>query len=221
MNPWILRARRTGPGGHDGRHDRRADVTAPARRGPGRPADGGDRRTAILSAAREQFAATGYAAASVRGIARQAGVDPALVHHYFGSKEQVFVAAMQLPFQPGEMLPQVLAGDPDGLGERLVRLFLGAWDSPEFRAPMLGMLRSAMTGEQGAAMLREFVGSALIGRVAEALGPVDPLRVQAAAAQMVGVVILRHVIRLEPLASASVDEVVALIAPAVQRHLLG
>jgi AcrR family transcriptional regulator len=196
-------------------------VTAPARRGPGRPADGGDRRTAILSAAREQFAATGYAAASVRGIARQAGVDPALVHHYFGTKEQVFVAAMQLPFQPGEMLPQVLAGDPHGLGERLVRLFLGAWDSPEFRAPMLGMLRSAMTGEQGAAMLREFVGSALIGRVAEALGPVDPLRVQAAAAQMVGVVILRHVIRLEPLASASVDEVVALIAPAVQRHLLG
>jgi AcrR family transcriptional regulator len=196
-------------------------VTAPAKRGPGRPADGGDRRTAILSAAREQFAATGYAAASVRGIARQAGVDPALVHHYFGTKEQVFVAAMQLPFQPGEMLPQVLAGDPDGLGERLVRLFLGAWDSPEFRAPMLGMLRSAMTGEQGAAMLREFVGTALIGRVAEALGPVDPLRVQAAAAHMVGVVILRHVIRLEPLASASVDDVVALIAPAVQRHLLG
>jgi AcrR family transcriptional regulator len=222
MNPWILRAPRvTGYGGHDGRHDRRADVTAPAKRGPGRPADGGDRRTAILSAAREQFAATGYAAASVRGIARQAGVDPALVHHYFGTKEQVFVAAMQLPFQPGEMLPQVLAGDPEGLGERLVRLFLGAWDSPEFRAPMLGMLRSAMTGEQGAAMLREFVGTALIGRVAEAVGPVDPLRVQAAAAQMVGVVMLRHVIRLEPLASASVDDVVALIAPAVQRHLVG
>ena len=211
----------SGAGGHDGCHDGLLPVTAPARRGPGRPADGGDRRTAILSAAREQFAATGYEAASVRGIARQAGVDPALVHHYFGTKEQVFVAAMQLPFQPGELLPEVLAGDPDGLGERLVRLFLGAWDSPELRAPMLGMLRSAMTGEQGAAMLREFVGAALIGRVAEAVGPVDALRVQAAAAQMVGVVILRHVIRLEPLASASVDDVVALIAPAVQRHLLG
>jgi AcrR family transcriptional regulator len=196
-------------------------MTTSARRGPGRPADGGDRRTAILDSAREQFAAKGYAAASVRAIARGADVDPALVHHYFGTKEQVFVAAMELPFQPGEMLPAALAGDPDGLGERLVRLFLGAWDQPEFRAPMLGMLRSAMTGEQGATMLREFVGSALIGRVAEAVGPVDPLRVQAAAAQMVGVVMLRHVIRLEPLASASVDEVVALIAPAVQRHLLG
>ena len=196
-------------------------MTTSARRGPGRPADGGDRRTAILDSAREQFAAKGYAAASVRAIARGADVDPALVHHYFGTKEQVFVAAMELPFQPGEMLPAALAGDPDGLGERLVRLFLGAWDQPEFRAPMLGMLRSAMTGEQGAAMLREFVGSALIGRVAEAVGTVDPLRVQAAAAQMVGVVMLRHVIRLEPLASASVDEVVALIAPAVQRYLLG
>jgi len=196
-------------------------MTTSARRGPGRPADGGDRRTAILDSAREQFAAKGYAAASVRAIARGADVDPALVHHYFGTKEQVFVAAMELPFQPGEMLPAALAGDPDGLGERLVRLFLGAWDQPEFRAPMLGMLRSAMTGEQGATMLREFVGSALIGRVAEAVGTVDPLRVQAAAAQMVGVVMLRHVVRLEPLASASVDEVVALIAPAVQRHLLG
>jgi AcrR family transcriptional regulator len=192
-----------------------------ARRGPGRPADGGDRRTAILAAAREQFAATGYSAASVRGIARQAGVDPALVHHYFGTKEDVFLAAMELPFQPGEMLPQVLEGDPAGLGERLVRLFLGVWDQPGFRSPMLGMLRSAMTGEQGATMLREFVGSALLGRVAQAVGPVDPLRLQAAAAQMVGVVILRHVVRMEPLASADEDEIVALIAPTVQRYLLG
>ena len=196
-------------------------VPTPKRR-RGRPKGGeSDAQERIIAAAVDEFGELGYDGATMRGIAARAGVDSALVHHYFGTKEQVFVAAMQLPFQPGEMLPQVLAGDPDGLGERLVRLFLGAWDSPEFRAPMLGMLRSAMTGEQGAAMLREFVGSALIGRVAEAVGPVDPLRVQAAAAQMVGVVILRHVIRLEPLASASADDVVALIAPVVQRHLLG
>ena len=85
---------------------------------------------------------------------------------------------------------------------------------------MLGMLRSAMTGEQGAAMLREFVGSALLGRIAAAAGPVDPLRLQAAAAQMVGVVILRHVVRIEPMASASEDDLVALVAPAVQRYLV-
>jgi AcrR family transcriptional regulator len=195
-----------------------ADAT---RRGPGRPADGGDRRSLILAAAREEFAGKGYAAASVRGIARSAEVDPALVHHYFGTKEQVFVAAMELPFAPAELVPQILDGPPDQLGERLVRTFLGVWASPDFRSPMLGMLRSAMTGEQGAAMLREFVGSALLGRIAAAGGPADPLRLQVAAAQMVGVVILRHVVRIEPMASASEDDLVALVAPAVQRYLMG
>ena len=191
------------------------------RRGPGRPADGGDRRTAILDAAREQFGERGYAAASVRGIARTAGVDPALVHHYFGTKEQVFVAAMELPFDPAEQIPVVLAGDPDGVGERLVRLFLGVWEQPGFRAPILGMLRSAMTGEQGAAMLREFVGTALLGRLAQSLeGPDVALRISTAAAQMVGIVMLRYVIKIPPLAAATDEEIVALIAPILQRYFV-
>ena len=192
-----------------------------ARRGPGRPADGGDRRQAILDAARQQFAEKGFAAASVRAIARQADVDPALVHHYFGSKEQVFVAAMELPFDPAERLPQVLAGDPDQLGERLVRLFLGVWGDPAFRTPMLGLVRSAFTSEQGATMLREFVGSALLGRIVAAGDSPDPLRVQAAAAQLVGLVLLRHVVRLEPLVSADDETLVALVAPTVQHYLRG
>jgi AcrR family transcriptional regulator len=193
-----------------------------ARRGPGRPPGppSGDTREAILEAARGEFAGKGYDGASVRGIARTAGVDPSLVHHYFGSKEQVFVAAMRLPFDPAERMPQVLAGDPSRLGERLARLFLAAWADPEFRPPMLAMLRSAMTGEQGAAMLRQFVGSALLARVAAAAGPIDPLRLNAAAAQMVGVVMLRHVVRLEPVASASEDDIVALVGPTLQRYLV-
>ena len=193
----------------------------PQRRGPGRRPGSVDTRGEILAAARAEFAAKGYDTASVRGIARQAGVDPALVHHYFGTKEKVFVAAMALPFDPADRLPQVLAGDPAQLGERLVRMFLSIWAEPEFRTPMVGMVRSAFTGEQGATLLREFVGSALLGRVAQAAGPVDPLRVQTAAAQMVGVVILRHVVRLEPLASADPEEIVALVAPTVQRYLVG
>ena len=198
-------------------------MSAPARRGPGRPAgDGADRRQAILDAAREQFAEKGYAAASIRAIARTADVDPALVHHYFGSKEKVFVAAMELPFDPAERLPAVLEGDVDGLAERLVRMFLGIWADPAFRTPMLGLVRSAFTSEQGATMLREFVGEALLGRVAQTVrgaGPADPLRVQVAAAQLVGVVVLRYVVRLEPLASAADDDLVALLAPTVQRYL--
>ena len=193
----------------------------PQRRGPGRRPGAADTRGEILAAARAEFAAKGYDATSVRGIARLAGVDPALVHHYFGSKEKVFVAAMELPFDPAERLPLVLAGDPAQLGERLVRMFLGIWAEPDFRTPMVGMVRSAVGGEQGAKMLREFVGTALLGRVAQAIGPVDPLRVQTAAAQMVGVVILRHVVRIEPLASADAEEIVALVAPTVQRYLIG
>lgn len=195
-------------------------MTTAARRGPGRPADGGDRRAQILAAARAEFAEKAYVGASVRGIARVAGVDPALVHHYFGTKEQVFLAAMELPFDPAERLPQVLAGDPDHVGERLVRMFLGLWSDPAFREPMLGLVRSAVTSEQGAALLREFVGTALLARVAAAVGG-DQLRVQAAAAQLVGLAMLRYVVRIEPIASAPVDDVVALVAPAVQRHLTG
>jgi len=196
-------------------------MSAAPRRGPGRPADdGADRRQAILDAAREEFAEKGYAGASVRAIARAADVDASLVHHYFGSKEEVFVAAMELPFVPAERLPAVLEGDVDGLAERLARMFLGMWAEPTFRTPMLGLLRSAFTSEQGATMLREFVGTTLLGRVAQAVGPVDPLRVQVAAAQLVGVVILRHVVRLEPVASASEDELVALVAPAIQQYLV-
>lgn len=186
-------------------------------RRPGAP----DTRAEVLAAARASFAEKGFRGTTIRAVAATAGVDPALVHHYFGSKEQVFVAAMELPFEPAELLPQVLDGDPDGLGERLVRLFLRIWADPDFRTPMLGMLRSALTGEQGAAMLREFVGSALLARIAEAAGPVDRLRLEAAAAQMVGVVLLRHVVRMEPLASATEDEIVAVVAPTLQRYLVG
>ncbi|MDQ1603450.1 MAG: hypothetical protein QOE01_1295 [Actinomycetota bacterium] len=182
-----------------------------------------DTRAVILAAARTEFAAKGYDAASVRAIARVAAVDPALVHHFFGTKERVFAAAMALPFTPGDRLPEVLSGDRDGLGERLLRMFLDVWADADFREPMLAVLRSATTGERGAAMLREFVGRELLGRVADALDlPAEGrLRLNLAAAQMVGIALLRHVVRMEPLASASEDEIVAVVAPTIQRYLTG
>ena len=194
-------------------------MTAAVRRGPGRPADGSDRRALILDAARGQFAAKGYAGASVRAIAREAGVDPALVHHYFGTKEQVFVAAMELPVNPGDLLPDVLAGDVDHVGERLVRMFLQLWSRPDFREPFLGIVRSAFTSEEGARLLREFADRALVARVAAAVGSAPPLQIEAAAAQLVGVVLLRHVLRMEPLASAPEEDLVALLGPTIQRYL--
>lgn len=187
-------------------------------RRPGRRPGPTETRQAILAAARELFAEKGYDATSLRAIARSAGVDPALVHHFFGNKEGVFVAAMRFPFEPSEMLARVSAVPADRLGETMVRLFLEVWGDPERRAPIVAMLRSAMTNEQAAAMMREFIGREVFGRIVERR-QLSPLKANAAAGQMVGVVILRYVLRLEPLASATDEEVVELLAPTLQRYL--
>lgn len=190
------------------------------RRGPGRPAGRTDTREQILAAARDMFAEKGFDGASLRAIARGAGVDPALVHHYFGSKEGVFVAAMRFPVNPAELLPKVLSVEPDRVGERFAREFIAIWEDPDKRAPIVAMLRTAMTNERAATLMREFVTSALLERVA-AMRDVPPLRLQAAVGQLVGVMIVRHVIQVEPLASASPDELVELIAPTLQRYIDG
>jgi AcrR family transcriptional regulator len=195
-------------------------MTTPAKRGPGRRPGSADTRGEILDVARHEFAEKGYDGVSVRGIARAASVDPALVHHFFGSKEQVFVAAMALPVDPGEVLPDLLDGDPGLLGERFARYFLGLWSDPGFREPMLALLRSATTSERGATMLREFVGSALLGRLVRGLeGPDVELRVSTAAAQLVGIVLLRYVIKIPALLAATDEELIALVAPTLQRYL--
>jgi AcrR family transcriptional regulator len=196
-------------------------MSTPAKRGPGRRPGAADTRGEILDVARREFAEKGYDGASVRGIARAASVDPALVHHFFGSKEQVFVAAMALPIDPGELLPDLLDGDPALLGERFARVFLSLWSNEEFREPMLALLRSATTSERGAAMLREFVGSAMLARLVQGVdGPDAALRVSTAAAQLVGVVLLRYVIKNPALVAATDDEIIALVAPTLQRYLI-
>ncbi|MGH8869103.1 MAG: TetR family transcriptional regulator [Actinomycetes bacterium] len=197
-------------------------ATTGDRRGPGRRPGHEDTRGTILEAARRSFAEHGYDGSTVRGIARDADVDPALVHHYFGGKEQVFVAAMALPFEPSVVVPQILGDGPDGVGERFVRFFLGVWGDPESRDPFLGLLRSATTNEEAATMMREFVSRALLGRVADALDlPDAALRVEASASHLIGLALLRYVIKVEPLASASEEEVVALVAPTIQRYMTG
>ncbi|MBE1531717.1 TetR/AcrR family transcriptional regulator [Actinomadura algeriensis] len=191
---------------------------ARASRGPGRRPGQTETREAILGAARELFAEKGYDGASLRAIARAAGVDPALVHHFFGNKEGVFVEAMRFPIDPSVLLPHILAAPRERRGETIARVFLGVWEDPGRRPPLLAMLRSAMTNERAAALLREFIGSALFAR-AGAATDVPQLRLQAAAGQMIGLMILRYVVRVEPLASASEDELVELVAPVLQSYL--
>ncbi|MFD5715517.1 TetR family transcriptional regulator [Streptomyces pharetrae] len=199
------------------------DAAARRRGRPRRAESGaaGDTRDRILAAAREQFSEHGYEKTSVRGIAKAAGVDSALVHHYFGTKEQVFQAAVETVFAPALRAPDVIfEGPADEVGERFARFLFGVWENPVTRTPLLAVLRSAVNNEVAAAVFRRLVTSQLLRRVAGRLDlPDAELRAELAAAQLVGVAMMRYVIKLEPLASADMDAIVARVAPVVQRHL--
>ncbi|MGC4895935.1 TetR family transcriptional regulator [Micromonospora sp. DT31] len=188
-------------------------------RRPGNP----DTREAILAAARAAFADRGFDAASVRAIAAAAAVDPALVHHYFGTKEDLFRAAMAFPADPGRLLPEVLAGEPDRVGERLVRVFLTVWDSPAGAAGV-ALLRSAVSNDWTARLFREFLVTQVLRRVLDHLG-VDPaqrpLRGGLVATQLAGLGMMRYVIRLDGVAAADPATLVAAVGPTVQRYLTG
>ncbi|MCS0600943.1 TetR family transcriptional regulator [Streptomyces sp. LP11] len=178
-------------------------------------------RDRILAAARAEFSERGYAKTSVRGIAKAAGVDSALVHHYFGTKEQVFEAAVAVAFAPALEAPNAVAdGALEGVGERLTRFVFGVWDNPVTRAPLLAILRSAVDNETAAAVFRHLVATQLLRRVAAQLDlPDAELRAELAAAQLVGAAMMRYVIKLEPLASADLEQLIARVAPVVQGHL--
>ncbi|MGW8358234.1 TetR/AcrR family transcriptional regulator [Streptomyces wedmorensis] len=200
-------------------------MTAAAPRRRGRPSrteeeSGPGARERILDAARAEFAERGYDKASVRGIARAAGVDPALVHHYFGTKDEVFAAAIEVSFEPASVVPAIVAGPRDAIGERLARFFIGVWENPVSRAPLLATVRSALTHEAAAKVLRTFVLRRLLERIAAELDVPEPaFRAELAASQMIGVVIMRYVIKVEPLASADPEAIVAQVAPTLQRYL--
>ncbi len=177
-------------------------------------------RERLLEAARRRFAEAGYDRTSIRAIAADAGVDPALAVHFFGSKEELFRAALAWPLDPAEMARRIASGGRGSLGERLARTFLGLWEDPRTRQPLLALLRSAMTHEQSAALLREFVRSQLFSRIGELVeGPDRELRIDLAASQLIGMAVLRHVLRVEPLASTPEEALVERLAPVLDRHL--
>ncbi len=182
-----------------------------------RPGTGGT-RDKILAAARSHFGEVGYEGATIRGIAAAAQVDPKLVMHYFESKEGVFRAAIDLPIDPAVFLPGLLEPGLDGLGGRLVRFFLETWDSPA-GSPLLAVIRSVVASEGAASLMREFVSREILARVAEALELDQPqLRASLAASQLIGLAMLRYIVKVEPLASASPRKVAAWIGPTLQRY---
>ncbi|HET8872131.1 MAG TPA: TetR family transcriptional regulator [Gaiellaceae bacterium] len=191
------------------------------RRGGRRPGPSGTRE-AILAAASRHFAEHGYDRASLRGIAAEAGVDQKLIAHFFGSKQQLFVAAVGMPFNPGEMLPAILAGDPDTVGERLAALLVDVLEQPELHRRLTGVVRAAASEPEVARMLREFLARELFGPAAELLGTEDgPFRANLVGTQIVGLVMARYVVAIEPLATMPPKAVAAAVAPTLQRYLLG
>ena len=179
-------------------------------------------RAAILDAARAAFADRGYDAVSIRAVARDAGVDPALVHRFYGSKEALFVAAMELPLVPSEMVETLLADGVEHVGERLVRTFVALFDHADAFAPVLALIRGAASNDRAAALLREFITREVLGRLAAAASPDRPaLRASLAGSQIVGLAMARYVVGIPPLATTDRDTVVACVAPTIQRYLTG
>ena len=188
----------------------------------GRRPGGADTRGAILSAARESFAHKGFAGTTIRAVAADAGVDPALVHHYFGSKDDLLVAALEIRVDPRTVVPVVFADGVAGAAEPLLRLFLSVWDDPETRLPLVALFRTTL-GEGGQVnLLREALMRIVFTPLREVLPPDEAdRRAQLVATQMVGLIVGRYLLRFEPLASMPADEVVAWVAPTVQRYLDG
>ena len=194
-------------------------MTDPKRRGR-RPA-GDDTKAALLAAAREVFTEQGFDGATVRAIAARAEVDAAMVNHWFGGKQGLFAAAVQLPVTPEFVRDAVFAAGPvEELGARVVRQFITVWDASGGGA-FTTLVRSAATQESAAAMLREFITS-VFGTLLKELGVDQPeLRLGLFGSQIAGLGLARYVMRLEPIASADIDTLVSTIGPTLQHYLTG
>jgi AcrR family transcriptional regulator len=185
-------------------------------RRPGTP----DTRDAILAVARRKFASRGYDATSLRAIATEAGVDPALIIHYFGSKEGLFIAATGLPRDLPELFARLAALPADDFAPALVHGYLQLVDSDSSRNAIIALVRSAVSNERAAAMLREFLSTELVPVIAGRTGqPGARLRASLIVAHLIGIAMLRHVLRVEPLALATPDEIARLAVPAIEQYL--
>lgn len=195
---------------------------APEKRRRGRPAGDGANRDAILDAARELFAARGYDGASMRAIAAQAGVDPALIRHFFTDKQGLFSATIADRTVIGDRMSVVFDGDVEGLGERFASAYLDIWEDPD-TGPMMGaMLRTALSTERAAELLRDMLMSKVTSHMPADRDVPDDIvvRILLAGAHMLGIVIARNLAQVPPLVDYNRDQIVHTVAPAIQHYLV-
>lgn len=199
------------------------DATVRPRRRPGRPAGDGAGRDALLDAAKTLFAAHGYDGASVRKIAAEAGVDPGLIRHFFTDKAGLFAATLTDRSRIIERIQQAFTGDRERIGERLVVAYLDMWDDPETGPMLESMVRTALTSERWASLLREILTTRVFTAVSgePEAEPDLPTRIMLCGTQLLGIAIARNVVDLEPLAGARTEALAAVFAPTIQRYLTG
>ena len=194
------------------------EQSAPRRRG--RPRGSSDSRARIIAAAVDEFGERGYDGSTIRSIAARAGVDSALVHHYFGTKADLFADAVGIPLRPDVDVPAIVAGPRDEVGERLVRYVLEAFEDPDVQRRGVMLMRTAIGSRLTTPLLAGFISRELIGRIARALDAPDAeLRASLVASQISGLLLTRHVLKFSSMAAASVDDLVERIGPTVQRYL--
>ncbi|MCW4466012.1 TetR family transcriptional regulator [Glutamicibacter sp. MNS18] len=192
------------------------------RRGRPRGRSSGATRASILKAATEEFNHSGYEATSLRSIARRAKVDPALIHHYFQDKTELFLEVVHLPLNPGAAFAEALQGPEENYGENLVRTALRLWGSPTIRPAATALFRSVLSSKAALNLIRPFLQREILRRISEPLqGPDADYRAAMAASQLVGMIMARYIIELEPVVAATDEQIVASIAPVLQWHLTG
>jgi AcrR family transcriptional regulator len=194
----------------------------PPRRPVGRRPGPTRTRSAILAAAQVAFAEDGYAGTTIRRVAAAAGVDQALVLHYFASKDGLFAAALRADPPLRELVELTEEGDVRTLGVRLVRRYLEMWEDPGRSGRMLAVFRAASTSPSAAAMVTAFIGEAVMAPLARSIGSANAeLRATLAGSHLFGTSVARYVLRVEPLASLPGEALVAYLGPVIQHYLTG
>ena len=194
----------------------------PAPRPVGRRPGTSQTRQLILDTARQHFAELGYDRTTLRGIAAAAEVDVALVSHFFSGKQRLFAEAAALPYDPAAVVARLLTGPREQIGRRLAEQVLDLLEDPASRRQMIALIRAAASEEEAAEQIRKRINRELLIPLATALGSPDaPLRAALTGSQVVGLVMTRHIVGIEPLARTSREQLVAAIAPTLQRYLTG
>ena len=188
-----------------------------------RPLGSPDARQAVLDAARELFAERGFERTTMRAVAARAGVDPALIYHYFGDKDGLLFAALQPPEDAATVFAGLAAAAAGRTGEELVRRLIGLWEErPEIREQMAAILRTGLSHDHAGRLLRDILSSFILAALGDVLAD-DRRELRAAliGSHIGGLMLARYILKVPGAAAASPEDLVQAVGPVVQHYLTG